>query len=207
MSLSQTHLHHASMYQAHSARHYVGLSPTLNFKNMSQALNLHYLWPWLDVALLSQAYVLHVFQRCWKTSRDFTDMPQSDTDNIHLAAIATALTSMYSWLFPIEIIASHFWNCPIMSRHRQNICLLSSCSPSFFFDHSSKGNLERHFPDNMWILNQRSWRWLKTKLCWISEQKRKDSSTVQIKPQRIKATVPLHHVYTLILIWRNQDCS
>lgn len=57
---------------------------------------MHYLRPWSDVALLSRACVLRVFQRCWRTSRDFTDMPQSDTDNIHLAAEATALTSMYS---------------------------------------------------------------------------------------------------------------
>lgn len=35
----------------------------------------------------------------------------------------------------------------------------------------------------------------------------KREKTVQIKHQRIKATVLLHHVYTLILICRNQDSS
>lgn len=100
---------------------------------MSQALNMHYLRPWSDVAPLSQACVLRVFQRCWKTSRDFTDMPQSDTDNIHLAAMATALTSMYSWPFPTEIIASHFWNCPIMSTVQTEYLPLVHFFSSFFF--------------------------------------------------------------------------
>lgn len=136
----------------HSATLKAGLSPTLNFKNMSQALKMHYLRPWSDVALLSQAYVLHVFQRCWKTSRDFTDRPQSDTHNIHLAAMATALTTMYSWLFPTEIIVEK--KSPIMwTAQTEYLPLL------FSFWQSSQGNLEGHFSNNIWILNQRSWKW------------------------------------------------
>lgn len=92
LHLVGSYLHHSGPCRPTVQKHWVGLSLTLNFKNTSQALNMHYLQPLSDVALLSQACALHVFQRCWKTSRDFTDMPQNDTDNIHLAAMATAST-------------------------------------------------------------------------------------------------------------------
>lgn len=42
-------------------------------------------------------------------------------------------------------------------------------------------------------------------LCWISQKQRKDSLTVQIKYEKIKATALLHRVYMLILIEKTQD--
>ncbi len=162
---------------------------------------MNYLRSWSDVALLSRAYVLHVFQRCWKTSRDLTDMPQSDIDNIHVAAMATAFTSMCSWLF------QHFKTCPIIwhSTDRKITFVSLFC---FVFDQPKKPG--RTFYKTTWEIQIKGVevdKRLHPKLHWISEQKRKDSSTVQIEPQRIKATALLHHVDTLIFIWRNQDCS
>lgn len=88
---------------------------------------MHYLWPWLDVALLSQAYVLHVFLKCWKTSWDFTDMPQSDTNSIRLAAMATAPVSFFFlWPFPTQIIHQRFKNYPNYVNSRDGVSAFCS---------------------------------------------------------------------------------
>lgn len=174
---------------------------------MSQALNLHYLRPWSDVAVPSRANVLRVFQRCWKTSRDFTDMPQSDTDNIRLAAMTTALTSMYSWLFPTNSVASHFWNWPIMWTAQIEYLLLFSLFPSPASHASSSPfkcwPLELKQPGKIFSsqhvnsIESKGLRMIKdsnTELYWVSEQKRKDSlaARIELSEHQSAATACLH---------------
>lgn len=73
------------------------------------------------------------------------------TDNSYLAALATALISLYLQLFPTQILASPFWNCPIMWTAQTEYLLFVL----FFSDHSGQGSLVGDFPDNKYILNQR----------------------------------------------------
>ncbi len=95
----------------------------------------------------------------------------------------------------------HFWNCPIMWTAQ------TEYPPLVLY----------FWPTWTWTFFQTTWetqikevevdkKRVHPKLRWISHLKRKDSSTVQIELQRIKATVPLLHVFTLIFIWRNRDC-
>lgn len=69
-----------------------GLSSALSFKNTSQALNIYYLPPLLRCGAAQPSERTAWFfwggvfpQRCWKSSRDFTDGPQ--TDKVYLAAV------------------------------------------------------------------------------------------------------------------------
>lgn len=146
LSLSRWHTSASRRHVAgYCARHSVGLSPVLNFRNMSQALSMHYLRPWLDVALLSQACVLRVFQRCWKNQQRF---------HWHATKWHRQYSSCcygYSSQPHVLMTVSYSKNCfntfkidQLWGQHRQNIHL-SSALCSLFPDHSSQGNLEGHF--------------------------------------------------------------
>lgn len=105
-----------------------------------------------------------VFPRCWKTGRDFNDMPQSDRQYLscyfgyspHLHVLMTISNTNYG--FTLLKLPNNVNSADGIS---------AACS-LFFPDHSGQGNREGHFPDNMWILNQRSWRCVSCCIRFIS---------------------------------------
>lgn len=141
------------------------------------------------------------------TSKDFPDMPQNDADNTPLAAVAPALTSTNSWLFfyinPALTLLLNY----LHSTERISASCLSSAL--FFSDRSSQGNLKGHFSDHVWIFHQRNWRLWKIAHKSFSGCHSKREETVQLCRWSSRGSKPLHrstHVYTLILIWGNQNC-
>lgn len=71
------------------------------------------------------------FQRCWKTSRDFPDMPQ--TDNIYLAATTAALISVNSRLLRTSCFGFSILKMPSYFVWAVQNTFCSSRSFFFFF--------------------------------------------------------------------------
>lgn len=173
---------------------------------MSQALNLHYLRPWSDVAVLSRANVLHVFPKMLKNQqrfhwhatkwhRQYSSCCYDYSSHLHvlmavpykqrgftllkLANYVNGTENIYSCSLFFTSPASHASSSPFKCWPLE----LKQPGKTFSSQHvnfESKGL--RMIKDS------------NTELYWVSEQKRKDSlaARIELSEHQSAATACLH---------------